>query len=259
MDYWQKQSKDKPLFEDILWSRPETRISAGKLLIVGGNSHGFAAVGQAYEESIKSGVGVAHNLLPESLRKTLGNILENTTYASSTPSGSFGTKALNELLIQSNWADGVLMAGDFGRNSEMSILIEKFINKFSGLITITKDAVDYCLSNPSVLENENICLVLNLSQLQKLGMASNFQKPFILGMGLILLVQALHDFTLEHKVIIITKELNNIVVANKGMVISSHTDNSDALWQLITATRASVFWLQNKERPLQAIASSLII
>src|SRR5471032_3085314 len=106
-DYWHKQAADKPLYPDLLWSRPENRAQAGKLLIVGGNAHGFAAAGEAYAEATKAGVGTARVLLPDSLQKTVGKVFEAGEYAPSTPSGSFAKRALAELLAMAEWADGV--------------------------------------------------------------------------------------------------------------------------------------------------------
>src|SRR4051794_28288010 len=104
--YWHKQSASKPLYPDMLWSRPENKRQAGKLLVVGGNAHGFAAAGEAYAEALAAGVGTARVLLPDSLQKTVGRVFEAGEYAPSTPSGSFGRRALAELLAMSQWADG---------------------------------------------------------------------------------------------------------------------------------------------------------
>lgn len=259
MDYWQKQTNDKPLFEDILWSRPETKQGAGKLLVIGGNSFGFASTQQAYGSADKAGVGIARTLLPVSLQKTVGSLLENTSFAPNTPSGSFAKDALNELLINSQWADGVIISGDLGRNSETSILLENYLTKYSGLLTLTKDAVDYFYNQPNlILDRENTLLVISLGQLQKLATAAKFQTPFILGMGLMLLVQALHEFTSRHPVTIITKELDNIVVAHGGKVSSTRLTTDKEIWRVDTAARASVFWLQNPNKPYESIASSFI-
>ena len=46
--YWKKQSIDAPLFPDIEWSKPENRLQAGKLGIIGGNKLGFAGVAEAF-------------------------------------------------------------------------------------------------------------------------------------------------------------------------------------------------------------------
>lgn len=260
MEYWQKQTSETPIYEDILWSRPETRHGAGKLLIIGGNIHGFASVGQSYQIAQTTGIGMAHCLLPDAIRKTIGNLLDNTSFAPSTPSGSFGSDALNEFLIQSSWADGVILSGDFGRNSETAILFEKYVEKYSGQLIITKDAVDYFYNQASnVLDKEDICLVVNLSQLQKLGSSSRFDMPFLLDMGLMLLVQALHSFSKLHRCIIITKELDNIVIAHNGRVSTTKLTEDKKLWQIEAATKASVLWLQNPAKPFESTTTSVIV
>lgn len=260
MDYWQKQTKDTPLYADILWSRPETRQGSGKLLIVGGNSHGFSDIGQAYQVAGQSGIGVAHCLLPNSLKRTVGAILDNTSYAAATKSGGFSQEALDELLAQASWADAVLLAGDFGRSSETAVLLEKFVSKYKGKLIITKDAIElFSNSSSLILDRSDTALIINLSQLQKLATSSKFTTPILLSMGLVLVVQALHDFSLLHpSVTIVTKELNNIIVAHNGDISSTKVSNIEDLWQIDVSTRASVFYLQNPTKPFQSITSSLI-
>jgi hypothetical protein len=271
-DYWLRQKSDKPLFEDILWSRPENRATAGKLLIVGGNAHGFLAVGEAFTSADRAGAGKIHILLPDALRKTVGAVLDNTEYVPSTPSGSFATKSLGDVLQHSQWADMVLLAGDLGRNSETSVLLESFVQKYTGLLTVTKDAVDYFYHTPELLlQRENTCLVLSLGQLQKLGTACKFQTPFLLSMGMMLLVQALRDFSLLYPVVIVTRELNQLVVAYQGRVSSTpvdgHTssatplstqDDSSLVWRVETSAKSSVFWMQNPSTPFEAITTALL-
>jgi NAD(P)H-hydrate repair Nnr-like enzyme with NAD(P)H-hydrate dehydratase domain len=106
--YWIKQAAGKPAFEDLLWSRPENKRHAGKLLIIGGNSFGFSAVGEGYKEAQKAGIGTARVLLPEAIRKVVGLVLEHAEYGASNASGSFAQTALGEWLDQSVWSDGVL-------------------------------------------------------------------------------------------------------------------------------------------------------
>src|SRR3954471_3597520 len=120
---WLRQTPDKPLFPDILWSRPENKRLAGKLLVIGGSSHGFAAPGGAYTAAQKAGIGSVRVLLPDSTEKALSKILPEAEFAPSTISGSFSRQALGILLAQAEWADGVLLAGDFGKNSETAILL----------------------------------------------------------------------------------------------------------------------------------------
>ena len=117
-DYWHKQLPDKPLYPDLLWSRPEQAAQAGKLLVIGGNAFGFSAPAEAFQAALDAGVGTCRVILPDRLQKTVGRILEAGEYAPSTPSGSFAKKSLATLIDYSQWADATLLAGDFGRNSE---------------------------------------------------------------------------------------------------------------------------------------------
>src|SRR5689334_2117479 len=96
--YWLKQTSEQPLFPDLLWARPENKRHAGKLLIVGGNKFGFAAPGTAYAAAVKAGVGSCRVLLPEALRRIVGDSLPEAVFAPSNISGSFRQSALAELL-----------------------------------------------------------------------------------------------------------------------------------------------------------------
>jgi NAD(P)H-hydrate repair Nnr-like enzyme with NAD(P)H-hydrate dehydratase domain len=70
-DYWLRQDVKKPLFPDLMWSKPETKSQAGKLLILGGNVHGFSAAAESFNEATKAGIGTARVLMPDILQKTV--------------------------------------------------------------------------------------------------------------------------------------------------------------------------------------------
>lgn len=260
-DYWLKQTPDNPLFTKLDWSRPENRANAGKLLIVGGSAHGFAAPAEAYAEAQRAGIGTARAVLPDAIQKLVGIIIDQTQFVPSTPSGSFAHKALAELLSESLWADGVLVAGDLGRNSETAILLEKFLQKTTLATTLTKDAVDYCVSAPhSVLARENTCLVLSLSQLQRLGTAAQFAQPIAFSMDMLRLVDWLHEFTLQHAPHLIVKHLDNIFVAANGQVSTTKLTGPETnwrVWRLRAAAHTSVWWLQNPSKPLESMTAAI--
>lgn len=258
MDYWHKQTKDKPLFPDLLWSRPENKAHAGKLLIIGGNSFGFAAVGEAYNEAGRAGIGTARVLLPDAIKKVAGLVLQNGEFAPSTPSGSFSQASLSDWLEHAAWADGVLIAGDLAKNSETAIVLEKFLEKYSGQVTITKDAGDYVVSNPKlVLKREKTLLVVSFAQLQKIIAGSSFAKALTFDMDLLKLVEILHNFTITHSVCITLKHLDTLYVAYGGQVSTTQTTEIDEIWRVKMAAHASVWWLQNPEKPFEAISCSL--
>ena len=84
---WLRQNNE-PLFPDIIWSKPENKKGAGKILIAGGNSESFSSIAKAYEDANRSGAGTIYLLVPESIKKLIKHIPE-IEYASSNPSGSF--------------------------------------------------------------------------------------------------------------------------------------------------------------------------
>lgn len=257
--YWVKQQAEKPVFDDMLWSRPETKRARGKLLIIGGNSFGFSAVGQAYSEAQTAGIGTARVLLPEAIRKVVGLILEHAEYGSSNHSGSFAQAALGEWLEHAAWADGVLIAGDLGRNSETAILIEKFLQKSSASVTITKDAVDYFVPLAKTFaDRQNTTLVLSMAQLQKLAISLGLQIPFRLGMDLVQLVDALHNLTRIHNLEIVVKHLQTICVSVSGQVSTTKLSEDLEVWRVSTAAHAAVWRLQNPHKPFEALTTSLV-
>lgn len=252
--YWLKQGTE-PLFPDILWSRPESKATSGRLSIIGGNSHGFGAPGIAYNSSMSAGVGSVNVLMPDAIKKIVKGLLPDAEFAPSTPSGSFSRQALSNLIDASNRSDCVLLAGDVGRNSETAVLFETFVQKYSGPLTITQDAVDFFKETPKDLcDRSNTLIVLSLSQLQKLFMFTPTITPIILSMSTIQLIEALHDYTLEHCATIVTKHNDLIFVASKGRV--STTKDTRKIWRVETAGRASVFWLQNPDKPLESVTTS---
>lgn len=257
--YWHRQASGKALFPELVWSRPENRQRAGKLLVAGGNAHGFAAVAEAYAEAMRAGIGTARALLPEALRKLVGIIIEQAEFAPSTPvSGSFSQKALDELLDASTWADGVLFAGDLGRNAETAILLEKFLAKSPQAVTLTKDAADYVASTPQpVLARPGTALVLSLAQLQRLAVAAKFGRPVRFGMDLLQLVDWLHDFTAQFAPYIVVKHLDTIFAAVGGQVSTTKLPPSLAPWRVKTAARVSVWWLQNPATPFEALTTAV--
>lgn len=253
--YWHKQTTDQPLFPDLLWSRPENRAHAGKLGIIGGNLHGFAAAAEAYSFASDAGVGTTRVLLPDSLKSTVGKVFEAGEYAPSTPSGSFSQKALAEFLELAMWTDSILLAGDFGQNSETAIVLESFLSKFSGQVTLTDDSMNYFLNQPQrLLSRPETLLVLDLPQLQKLAVGAKFPQAFTSTMDFLRLVEMLHNFTITFKPSIIVIHQDTVYIAVNGQV--STTKSNSKPHQI--APYASVFWLQNPTEPFEALSSSII-
>ena len=255
--FWQKQTKDEPLFGDMLWSRPENRRHAGKLLVLGGNAHGFSAPAAVYNEAGKAGVGTCRVLLPDALHKTVGKLFPAAEYAASTAtSGSFARAALDEWLSQSAWADGVVLAGDLGRNSETAILMENYLKKYGNQLTLVNDAIEYAIDTPDLfLHRPETTLVVTLAQLQKLATAAKFPIAVTSGMALLQLADLLFKFTQEFKSNIVTHHDGAVLVAVNGQVSSTRDHNANLT---TVAAHAAVWWLQNPAKPFEALTTSLL-
>ncbi len=258
--YWLRQLPDTPLFQDILWSRPENKTQGGRLLIVGGNSYGFAAPATAYSQAIDANIGTARVLLPNSLQRTVGQHLPDADFAPINPSGSFAATALEPLLQHASQADAVLCAGDFGRNSETAVVLEKFATRWRGQLAVTQDAADYFIKVPLLLLNrEHTALFVSFEQLQKFAMHARYQQPLMFSMDIVRSVDWLHDFSLAYpNCSVTTVHSGQLVVAYDGIVVTHPHAPDDMIWRVKTAGRGTVFWLQNPTKPLEAIASSFV-
>ncbi len=254
--YWHKQS-GQPLYKELLWDKPENKQQAGKLLIIGGNAHSFTVPATAYQTATANGAGSVKVLLPDVLKKTIGNILENGEYAPSTKSGSFSKQALSEWLDFAAWADGVLLPGDMGRNSETAITLEKFADKYPGAITITHDALDYFINLPEkIIDRDPTTIVASFAQLQKIATSLRFPKPFTYSMPLAAMVEALHLFTTLYSAAIVIKHNDVLYCAKDGEVSTTPTKSDEPVWRVRTATYCAVWIMHNPTKIFAALSTA---
>lgn len=254
--YWIRQT-NKPLFPELEWSRPENRQQAGKLLIVGGNGYEFKAPANAYGDALEAGIGTATVLLPSSMQKVVSGIFPEAEFAPNTPSGSFARSALDQLLHLADWADGILFAGDTGRNSETTVALETFLQQYSGQVTITKDTADVLIPQPlQLLQRIDTLLVLAMGQLRQLGASARLTQAFTSDMGVVQLVDALHELTSQYPARIITRHQGQFIVAVDGQVSTTPDTIEQPVWRIATAARAAVWWLQNPTKPFEALTTA---
>ncbi len=166
--------------------------------------------------------------------------------------------ALAQLLEAAQWADGVLLAGDFGRNSETAILLDSFMDKFEGQVTVAQDGLDYFWGSKSpLIERAETLSVINLGKLQKLAKSNRPATPVLHSMMLSDLVELLHDWTTGNPGLIITMHADHLIVASDGQVSTTPSVKNDN-WQIELAAYASVWWLQNPQKPFEAITTAII-
>lgn len=253
-DYWQKQS-DEPLFPNILWSRPETKQGAGKLLIIGGQAQEFIHVAECYAAAEKAGAGTIRVLMPESTRK-ITKMLPNIEYAPSNQSGSFARGALSELLEASLWADGVLLAGDLGKNSETSLMLENFIAKYNKLLIVSAEALPSLpMRTGDLFKRDSTLLILNISDLQKAAIDLQLQTPITSSISNVNLAAALHDITSRLPATLLIKDKSRIWTSAHGRVVS--TESAEKSTSTLAAT-VSVWAIQNPSKIFEAAATALL-
>ena len=257
--YWKRQTSTEPLFPDIEWNKPEQRAHAGKLGIIGGNKLGFAGVAEAYSIATATGAGQVRVLLPHVLKKTIPAAITDALFAPTNISGSLSREAAPDMATMSAWADGVLLIGDAGRSSETAILYEQFIQQYTGLLTITRDAVDLVKNSAQLLvDRPQTLLVVSFAQLQKLFQAVYYPKVLTFSMQLTNLVDALHKFTVTYPVAIAVLHKDTFIIAHDGAVVTTPWDNPMAIWRGNVAAQAATYWLWSPKKPLEATASAII-
>lgn len=256
--YWQKQEPGTPLFKDVAWSRPEQKARAGRLGIVGGSNGMITAPAAAYETARQTGAGEVKVLLPDVMKRKLPPTMTDVTFGASNPSGSLARDALNELLALGQWADGMLLVGDAGRNSETAIIYEQLTHDYTGPLTITRDAVDLLKNTYATLvDRPQTLLVMSFAQAQKLFQPLYYPKVLTFSMNLTAFVEALHKFTITYPISLAVLHAGQLVIASEGRISTTPWESAMSIWRGDVATRAAVYWLWNPGKVYEAATTSV--
>lgn len=247
-DYWHKQTPDNLLYPEIEWERPERKDLAGRLLIIGGSQNTFLGVAEAYGIAKEYGIGEIRVALPDSLKK-LTKDLPDISYAPSNNNGSFSLESYDVLLHLAQWADGILLIGDYGRNSETAVVLANLLRSYRGLAIITKDSIDILHSEmKELVSRQDTLIVCSFSQLQKISKLINDPSPFLFKDDLVRVVEHLHALTLDWGLSIITKHLDFLITSSVGQVVTTERKDLSELWCISMATKASVSLIQHSTK-----------
>lgn len=250
MDYWQHQTNE-PLFPDVIWSRPETRLGSGKLLIVGGSPGNMSHVSTSYTRAERASSGTIRLMVPDSLSKVTKGI-PHIEYAPSTPSGSFSRSALAICLDATAAVDGVIFAGDLGKNSETGIFLESFANSHNGILAISSDAVDsFPLPHRNLLDIQSSVIHMSLNQLRSMVIELELEQAVTSDIARKQLAEILHEISTRHTALIMVEHQETVWATKDGQVIDSLCENFDFI-------KAVVWLIQQPKKPLQAVVSSQI-
>ena len=241
-DYWQTQTS-KPLFSDLLWSRPEQKSLAGKLGFIGGSKSAFASISFAEQAATETGIGSTKILAPDSLRSILKS-LPNINFADSNTSGGFARAALPFWLALAAETDASLLTGDFGKNPETVSLINDYLLQVDSTkpIILTRDAVDLATNNlATVASQANMIAVLSFSQLQKLFRKVLYPVVLVHSIQVAKLVEALHKFTITYPLTLVVFHESQLHIAQAGQVVSTKFTKPTDIWQGKTAAQIATW------------------
>jgi hypothetical protein len=261
-----RQKVGEPLFPDLLWARPENKQQAGKVLVIGGNSYSLSDPAMAYNHVEKAGVGAIRVLLPDKAGKLLPKSVLPVDLSPTNVSGSFALKSLDSWLEHTAWADAVLLAGDFGRNSETAILVEKYLTKTTVPLIFTNDALHYLEIPVLASATTHVFAVGGLGQLQRILTALGASVSPSLKDPLQLFCEKWEMLSRQHPRITWVSSFHSLrVVATNGAVCvceqkpnatTTKPDEEPEHWRLPLASVLSVYAAQHLGDPFKLAVSA---
>lgn len=246
-----KQGKE-PLFPDLLWSRPENKRQAGKLLIIGGHANEFQNISACYSFAREAGAGHIRFLMPESLSKLAGHI-EGAEFAPTNRSGGFAKNALAQFFDLSEWADHVLLAGDLGKNSETTVILDGFLLKGPKPVTLAQDSLQSIGIDFSRLINMSPTLIIDRGIFQKIGSAAGTHVPITTLTTYENMGNIIQDISKGAKAKLVIMDETNIWSAVNGNVVATKSKPVD---MNALAAYCAVWQMQNPGRILEALATA---
>lgn len=263
MDYWLKQERNKPLFDKVLWNKPERRDQAGAMTIVGGANSGFIGVANAYKTAQSTGIGQVTVIMPDSLSVKFPPVIRQTIqqleFTDSTVSGGLALKSERTIANSASNSGNLLLIGDVGANAETAQLIERLLNNpelMDVKITLARDAVDLIYNGAEAIMNRhNINIIVSLAQLQKLARAIYFPRMIGFSQGIRQIVETLHKLTLSYHATITLFSGDHLLVSQSGKVISQTFSAPMRLWSGEVPARIAT-WQVWHDDLLEATATS---
>lgn len=259
---YKMQDSTTPLYPDIIWSQPETKALAGKLLIVGGNLHSVALPNIAYTTSLSSGAGEVKVVMPDATKRYFGSQNHNhqILFAGSTPSGSFSQEALHTILTYAAWADCVCFVGDSTKNSETAQVYAALLPSLSKTVVLCGDSIDTLMAyHENILQLSKGIIVVTFSQLQKFAIALQYNVPLTSTVSPMQFTNWLQEFTTEYHLTVVIYSKEVLYVANGGVVIATRSIFLPDAQQLTkVAVRSGIWAMQHPTRTTEAIATSFV-
>jgi hypothetical protein len=242
----------------LLWSRPQNKRNAGKLLIIGGHSQNLIAPTKAYEIAVTTGIGKATVVMPDSIPKHI-TTSEDIVIVNSSKSGGIAKNVQNVLLAMSNEVDLALWPGSIGGDSETTRLLEAFLRDAKIPIVLTGDSLNTIIKQSTFLERAKTLAVLTIVQLQNINVKMKSVQPITLDIQLTNLVEILQDLTKNLRIDLATLHNSQLLVASEGKISTTKItegDHDEFKWRLRFATISAVLWAQFPKQRFAALTTA---
>jgi len=241
---------NEPLFPKVLWNRPVGANRAGRLLLVGGHSQEFNAVGNVYAAAQSAEVGECTIVLPDALQKYLPGD-SNHVFVPSTPAGSIAKDATAQILSLAQDSDAIALGASLSSNSETATVIESILSKTDKPIALFDEAFDLMKFHPQTLIGENRLIIATMPDLFKLAkhlkIGISVSEPSLVG-----------KLNIIRMLATVTK--SQFLVYGPELIVVANNQESVTHWKPVPATVlfgvASVLWLQNQAKPFEGLTTA---
>ncbi len=225
-NYWLKQQEDKPLFEDVLWMKPENPHQRPKVLIIGGSPHGLATTIKLYD-AIKSKAAYQTKVaMPRSVEKIIGTTLDDAVFVDSTPSGEISVDAKTELLAMLGWAQAVVISDDLGNNSQTELMLPGLVQAAEAPVFVLGHSIELIQKSADDLAGkDNLIILGNVSE------AARFTAHTSVALqnsdGLVQFIDKLERQSKSRKYSVVTLHQDRVVVSNSRASTSKISNQTD--------------------------------
>ena len=249
MSHIEKQT-NKPLYEDILWSRPVRRT--GRILLVGGHRDGFSELQKVYQSFEDAQVSECRLALPDKLSKLVGS-LEGISLLASNPSGSIARDALSELVFLANESDLVSLGPDLSNNSETTLTMQRLIAETRASVVIPPQSAEQLLPEAGEWKDkENLLLFISHKQLYKLAtkFAVNVTIPLNPNPDLVAEIAFAVSKEISPSLVVHYDDTLIIAVDGSASITKAKSNNVGLL---------GTFWLQNSTKQYEALTTAAFL
>ena len=245
---------DQPVYPNILYNRPITRMGGGRLLIVGGHATEFSLPTTIHQVAVAAGIGQATAVLPDKVAKLLGGA-PGTTFAPSSTSGSLGREALGRILELSEEADALIIGPSLSNNSNTAMLTERLVREVQRPIIIIDDALVALRQDiTSVTDNPKALIICTMAEVFKLCGALSIAINIRPNAGLINKLEIIQDLKSASACSYAVYGTEIIVAAGDDLVVTPINYRLSLAPAIFYGT-LSTFWLQNPRQPSAGLAT----